>query len=622
VAEIAEHLFRQEAGRLVATLARIFGLERLHLAEDVVQEALIRALQTWPFHGVPDKPSAWITQTAKNLALDVIRREAVFRAKEPEIAAGLERMAADATSSARNAGEHDIKDDRLRMVFVCCHPAIPEESQIALALKTLCGFGSAEIAHAFFTSEATIAKRLTRAKQRIREARLELEIPAGDELAARLDVVLHTLYLLFNEGYKASSGDSLVRAELCGEAIRLATLLVEHPAGDQPRTHALLALMLLNAARLPARADAGGTLLRLDEQDRTTWDRALIGRGMLHLARSAAGDELTDLHLQAGIAACHSAAPAYEATDWPHILSLYDRLVEMDGSPVVALNRAVAVAHVHGPRAGIDAVNAIRNRSELESYHLVFAVLGELEARLGEFETAAQHFERALALTRVRSEAAFLSRLLRECHERTPPAGATVSIPTSAVRRQGEGDEPMNKGHSEGDPGQLLQPLPAGGPAEHEIVMTRVFDAPRTLVFEAWTEPERVMRWWGPNGFTTPVCRVDLRPGGMVHTCMRSPEGQDFWSRGTYREIVAPERIVATDSFADADGNVVEPTYYGMDASWPREALITVTFAEQEGKTALTLRHAVGSAPARERQMCRQGWSESFDRLADYLAAR
>ena len=421
VAEVAENLFRHEAAKLVATLTRIFGLERLRLAEDVVQEALIRALSTWPYHGVPDNPSAWITQTAKNLALDVIRRESVFRTKEAEIAEGLDRMGEDAEAGARATSEHDIKDDRLRMMFVCCHPALGEESQVALALKILCGFSATEIASAFLTSEPTIAKRLTRAKQRIRDAGVEFEIPAGPELIARLDAVLRTLYLLFNEGYKASSGDSLVRAELCHEAIWLATLLVEHPVGDQPRTHALLALMLLNAARLPSRADADGTLVRLEDQDRTKWDTMLISRGMIHLARSAAGDQLSDLHLQAAISACHCAAPIYEATDWAQILDLYDRLVELDGSPVVALNRAVAVANVHGPRAGIDAVKAIRNRGELDSYHLLFAVLGELESRLGAFQRAAEHFERALSLTTVKSEHAFLSRRLRECAERTSP---------------------------------------------------------------------------------------------------------------------------------------------------------------------------------------------------------
>jgi len=413
VSEVTERLFRQESGRLVATLTRLFGVERLGLAEDVVQDALIRALTTWPFHGVPDNPAAWITQTAKNLALDVVRRDANFRTKEAEIAAGLERMAADAEAGARDASEHDIRDDRLRMMFACCHPVIAEELQVALALKTLCGFSASEIARAFLTNDATIAKRLTRAKHRIREAGVAFEIPAGDELDARLDAVLHTLYLLFNEGYKASSGDSLVRAELCHEAIRLATLLAGHPAGDQPRTHALLALMLLNAARLSARADVDGTLLRLQDQDRSRWDGAVIARGMMHLARSAAGAELSDLHLQAAIAACHCAAPDYASTDWPRILGLYDRLVELDPSPVVALNRAVAVANVHGPQAGIDAIAA-----GLEGYYLYYAVLGELEARLGRLDVAAGHFRRAAGLTSLTSEQAFLTRRLQECEAR------------------------------------------------------------------------------------------------------------------------------------------------------------------------------------------------------------
>jgi RNA polymerase sigma-70 factor (ECF subfamily) len=415
VADVADHLFRHEAGKLVATLTRIFGLERLSLAEDVVQEALIRALQTWPYHGVPDNPAAWITQTAKNLALDVLRREAVFRAKEAAVAEQIERIAAAAAAGDRTDAETDIKDDRLRMMFVCCHPLIAEESQVALALKTLCGFSSAEVARAFLTNEATVAKRITRAKQRIREAGLAFEIPAGPELAVRLDAVLHTLYLLFNEGYKATAGDRLVREDLCHEAIRLATLLAGHPAGDQPRTHALLALMLLNAARLAAREDVDGNLLRLREQDRAQWSRPMIARGMRHLARSAAGETLSPYHVQAGIAACHCMAPDYGATDWPRILSLYDRLVAMDGSPVVALNRAVAVAHVHGPRAGIEAVEAIPDRGQLDGYYLHFSVLGDFEAQRGNVEAAAGHFRRALALTNVRSEQAFLGRRLRAC---------------------------------------------------------------------------------------------------------------------------------------------------------------------------------------------------------------
>src|SRR6266404_1369913 len=253
VSQVLEHLFRHEAGKLVAILTGIFGIEHLSLAEDVVQEALARALQTWPFHGVPKNPSAWIMRVSRNLALDVVRREKVFRDKETEIIRLMEQQ-----SPAPDAvvfSEPELADDRLRMMFVCCHPLIPAEAQVVLALKTLCGFSVAEISRAFLTTDAAIAKRLTRAKQKIREARIPFEIPAGDELARRLDSVLHSLYLLFNEGYKASSGDKLVREELCQEAIQLTELLAQHAAGNQPKTHALLALMLLNAARIPARVD-------------------------------------------------------------------------------------------------------------------------------------------------------------------------------------------------------------------------------------------------------------------------------------------------------------------------------------------------------------------------------
>src|SRR5436309_6677324 len=257
VTSVVEHFFRHEAGKMISTLTRIFGIEHLNLAEDVVQETLARALQTWPYYGIPRNPSAWITQVAKNLALDLIRREKVFRNKENEIAHLMEQVSADSNTVVAESGENGITDDRLRMMFTCCHPLIPQEMQVALALKTLCGFSPAEIARAFLTSEAAIAKRLTRAKQRIREARIAFEIPAGEELTRRLDGVLQSLYLLFNEGYKASGGEHLIRAELYHEAIRLTALLAEHLVGNQPRSHALLALMLLNGARLPARVDRG-----------------------------------------------------------------------------------------------------------------------------------------------------------------------------------------------------------------------------------------------------------------------------------------------------------------------------------------------------------------------------
>src|SRR5437867_11707927 len=333
VSQLVEHLFRRESGKMVATLTGIFGIEHLNLAEDVVQEALARALQTWPYRGIPENPAAWIMRASRNLALDVVRREKVFRAKEAEITRLMERDGSAPETAFFS--EHEIADDRLRMMFVCCHPVIPAEAQVALALKALCGFSVPEISHAFLTTEAAIAKRLTRAKQKIQEAQVPFEIPIGDELARRLDSVLHSLYLLFNEGYKASSGDKLVREELCLEAIQLTELLAQHRAGNQVKTHALLALMLLIVARTPAREDDQGNLLRLEEQDRTRWDQTMITRGMSHLGESAAGGEISEYHLQAGIAACHATSVDYEATDWARILALYDRLMEFDDSPVV-----------------------------------------------------------------------------------------------------------------------------------------------------------------------------------------------------------------------------------------------------------------------------------------------
>lgn len=417
ISNLTEHLFRHEAGKLVAVLTGIFGIERLQLAEDVVQEAMVRALQTWPYYGVPKNPAAWLTQAAKNLALDTIRREKNFHQKQPQIIAHIEQLPGEGEREHSPTFDNEIKDDRLRLMFVCCHPLIPSEAQVVLALKTLCGFSPAEIAKAFLTTEAAIAKRLTRAKQRIREAEIRFEIPEGEELSRRLDAVLQSLYLLFNEGYKASSGASLIREDLCREAIRLTGLLAEHPAGNRPKTHALLALMWLNAARLSSRLDDDGHLLRLQEQDRSRWDQAMIARGMFHIAQSAAGNEISEYHLQAGIAAVHCAARDYAATDWARILQLYDQLMEFDDSPVVALNRAVAVAEVQGPRAGIAAVNAIQNLQSLESYYLLHAVLGEFEMRLNRPRAAAEHFRKATQLADTQSEQAFLAKRLALCEQ-------------------------------------------------------------------------------------------------------------------------------------------------------------------------------------------------------------
>lgn len=417
ISRLAEHLFRHESGKLISVLTGIFGSEHLQLAEDVVQESLIRALKTWPYYGVPQNPAAWITQTAKHLALDLIRREKRFREKQPEIIVAFEPRTPDDAGTATPTLDTELADERLRLVFTCCHPVLPPEAQIALALKTLCGFSPVEIAKAFLTSEAAVAKRLTRARQKIQEQRIPFEIPAGDELSARLDGVLMTLYLLFNEGYKASSGDRLVRQEMCVEAIRLTSLLAGHPAGDVPRTHALLALMLLNEARAPARVDPQGNILRLKEQDRTQWDRAMIAIGLHHLARSAGGLEITEYHLQAGIAACHSTAADDTSTDWARILALYDQLAQMDHSPIIALNRAVALGKVQGPRAGLAALDAVRHEPALQQYHLLYAVQAEFESQLGNFEEAAKQLRKALRLAEVKSEQSFLSKRLADFEE-------------------------------------------------------------------------------------------------------------------------------------------------------------------------------------------------------------
>jgi predicted RNA polymerase sigma factor len=352
------------------------------------------------------------------LTIDDIRRQKTFREKEPEIIRLMDRE--DPGPDIAIFAEQEITDDRLRMMFVCCHPLIPAEAQVALALKTLGGFSVTEISRAFLTTEAAIAKRLTRAKQKIRDARIPFEIPTGEELSGRLDGVLQSLYLLFNEGYKASSGDKLVREDICNEAIRLTGLLAGHPAGNQPRTHALLALMLLNAARIPARVDSEGNLLRLQEQDRSAWNQSMIAQGMFHLAQSATGNEISEYHLQSVIAASHCTARDYASTDWGQILTLYDQLLKFDGSPVVALNRAVAVAEVRGPQAGIDAVRAIKDLESLESYYLLHAVLGEFEWRLNHAQAAAAHFQKSIELTDLKSEQAFLLKKLQICQRMMP----------------------------------------------------------------------------------------------------------------------------------------------------------------------------------------------------------
>lgn len=408
---MVEHFFRHEAGRLHGALTRLLGPQNLSLAEDIAQEALLRALRSWSIGGIPPNPSAWITRVAMNLAKDSLRHRRMSVSKEPAIITHIEQTASSSAPTPETM-DQVIRDDALRLMFVCCHPSIAVDAQVVLALKVLCGFSTAEIARAFLSSEAAIEKQLTRTKQRIGNANPSFDLPAGEELAPRLDGVLAALYLLFNEGYKASAGERLLREDLCREAIRLTSLLVAHPAAAAPRAHALLALMLLSSARFPARLGDRGELLRLDEQDRTQWNRDLIAQGLEHLALSAQGSELTEYHLQAGIAACHCLAADTASTDWARILRHYDDLNRIKPSPVVALNRAVALAYVEGPQAALDAVEAIPRRERLESHYLLHAVTGELHWQLKNHQAAAESFRRALALSHVGPEQAYLSRML------------------------------------------------------------------------------------------------------------------------------------------------------------------------------------------------------------------
>jgi RNA polymerase sigma factor (sigma-70 family) len=414
-AQLVEHFFRHETGRLHGALVRLLGVHNLSLAEDVAQEAMLRALHSWSMGGVPANPSAWITRVAMNLARDALRHKRMSDGKEDAIITHIEQMAP--TPAVAVESSQEIRDDALRLLFICCHPSVAADAQVVLALKVLCGFSTGEIARAFLTSEAAIEKQITRTKLRIQEAGLAYELPEGENLAPRLDGVLSALYLLFNEGYKASAGDRLLREDLCQEAMRLASLLVTHPAGRTPRSHALLALMYLSAARFPSRVDEHGDILRLEEQDRSKWDQSLIARGLFELTEAAQGEELSEYHLQAGIAAIHCTSPDTASTDWQRIVHHYDELYRRKPSPVVALNRAVAVSYLEGPQAALDAIAAIPQRDRLESHYLLHAVLGELHWRTNNHRAAAGNFRRALHLAQVGPEQNYLTRMLERTEE-------------------------------------------------------------------------------------------------------------------------------------------------------------------------------------------------------------
>jgi RNA polymerase sigma factor (sigma-70 family) len=399
---------------MVAALTRIFGVHNLALAEDVVQDAFCRALEAWRVRGLPENPSAWLMATAKNRALDVIRRERTARTFAPEMGRLLETEWTIAPLVDEAFAAHSIHDEQLRMMFSCCDPRLSEEVQVALVLNILCGFGAHEIASAFLSGRSAVEKRISRGKKVLASSRRLFDL-ADAEFASRLSAVGRALYLLFNEGYHGASGEAAVRVELCREAIRLTALLREFPAAATPATDALAALMCLHAARLPARLDLAGDLTSLVHQDRSRWDTGLLAAGLALLERSAAGQELTAYHIEAAIAAAHATARSVEETDWPSIISLYDRLMALAPSPVVALNRAIAIAECDGADRGLEEMHAIAERARLSRYPFYPAAMGELELRRGSPERARAHFQAALGLARNEMERRFLEKRYRSC---------------------------------------------------------------------------------------------------------------------------------------------------------------------------------------------------------------
>ncbi|MFZ6046903.1 RNA polymerase sigma factor [Pseudomonas sp. CR3202] len=399
-----EAIYRSDSRRVLATLIRLLG--DFDLAEEALHDAFIAAVQQWPRDGVPASPRAWLVSAGRFKAIDSLRRRARFDASKRHLVAELEEAA-----SAFEEGE-DVEDDRLRLIFTCCHPALPADAQVPLTLREVCDLKTEEIARAFLSSPSTIAQRIVRAKAKIRDARIPYQVPALAELPERLDNVLRVIYLVFNEGYSASSGDSLTRTDLSAEAIRLARLLLE--LLPDPEVMGLLALMLLHDSRRAARATADGELILLDDQDRSLWDRAQIVEGLALVNQALASRRVGAYLLQAAIAAVHAQAPDAAHTDWGQIVGLYDVLQRLLQSPVVALNRAVAIAMRDGPEAGLKQVDALLDAGELGEYHLAHAARADLCRRLGRRSEAIAAYRSALALVRQEPERRFIEKRLRE----------------------------------------------------------------------------------------------------------------------------------------------------------------------------------------------------------------
>jgi len=408
-----EAVWRIESARLVAGLARM--VRDVGLAEDLAQDALVAALERWPRSGVPDNPGAWLMATAKNRAIDLARRNKTLERKQEELARDVGLRMALERSEFEAAADEEVGDDLLALIFTCCHPLLSREARVALTLRLLGGLTTPEIASAFLVKEPTIAQRLVRAKRTLRDAGVPFEVPRGDELDARLPSVLEVIYLVFNEGYAASAGEDWIRPALCEEALRLGRILAALAPGE-PEAHGLIALLEIQASRTAARLGPGGEPVLLLDQDRSRWDPLLIGRGLAALERAErARGPLGPYGLQAAIAACHARAREPGETDWVRIAALYDALAQIAPSPIVELNRAVALGMAFGPEAGLELLDAISAEPALRGYHLLPSVRGDLLEKLGRREEAAAEFERAAALTENARERELLSRRAGAC---------------------------------------------------------------------------------------------------------------------------------------------------------------------------------------------------------------
>ncbi|HEU4724610.1 MAG TPA: sigma-70 family RNA polymerase sigma factor [Candidatus Eisenbacteria bacterium] len=395
-----EVLFRRESGRLVARLCGVFGSSRLQLAEDVVQETMVRALRAWRFQGFPENPSAWMLRAARNLAIDRLRRDRWLRDREPELEGWGLGDSADGHGATPAAPRfaHELSDDQLALVFLCCHPRVPRAGRVALTLRAAGGFTAAEIARALLTTPQAVGQSLARAKAIFRRLRAPLSIPAADELRAREDLVLDALYVMFSQGYDAQRGWELIRRDVCEEAMRLAESVAAHAVTGDPTAHALAALFSFHAARFPARVGDGGELVLLRDQDRARYDRATMERGVRHLAAAGRGDRLSGYHLEADIASCHTLARSYDETDWGHIVACYDGLLRLNPSPTIAVNRAVALARVEGPVAALAALEPLRRKATLRGYLPLRVALAECYRELGRSADAREALKEALAL--------------------------------------------------------------------------------------------------------------------------------------------------------------------------------------------------------------------------------